>query len=162
MPIEVFNQLHIDVVNYLIAVYEGKKPPENLRDYMRAFEGGFELGMKFTLYTPAVNKLVMYVYEKNCDDGGIPRYEFTRRCKGIVKTLVEIAGFIAWLHEQGYVNGEYVGNKTRQLPDGYRRCWRRFGEFYASESDAILFVRGLEITPTEKLYALRNMVQAMS
>jgi hypothetical protein len=28
-----------------------------LRDYMRAFEGGFNTDMKFTLHTPVVNKL---------------------------------------------------------------------------------------------------------
>jgi hypothetical protein len=162
MPIKILNQLHVDVVNYLLAVYEEKKPPEKLRDYMRAFKGGFEPDMKFTLYTPTVNKLIMYVYEKNRNGSGVSKYEFRRQCKSIIKTMVEIADFIAYLYEQGYVDGEYAGNKTHQLPDGYRKCWRRFEEFYTSESDTILFVRALEITPTGKLYALRNTVQAVS
>jgi hypothetical protein len=159
MPIEVFNQLHIDVVNYLIAIYEGKKSSGMVRDYMRAFEGGFEPGVKFTLHTPVVNKLVMYVYEKNCDDNASPRDEFTRRCKGIVRTLVNIADFLIYLQEQRYINGEYRGYKTHPVPKDFKKCWRRFEEFYSRESEAILLVKALDITPGEKLFVLRDTFQ---
>jgi hypothetical protein len=159
MPIEVFNQLHVDVVNYLLAVYEGKTPPETLRDYMRAFDGGFEPGVKFTLYTPVVNKLVMYVYEKNCDDSASPRHEFTRRCKGIVRTLVNIADFLVYLQEQRYISGEYRGYKALPVPKDFKKCWRRFEGFYSRESEPILFVKALDIIPGEKLFALRDTFQ---
>jgi hypothetical protein len=159
MPIEVFNQLQRDVVNYLLAVYERKEPPETLRDYMRAFEGGFEPGMKFTLYTPMVNKLVMYVYEKNCSDGASPRHEFTRRCKGIVKTLVNIADFLMYLQEEEYISGEYRGYKALPMPKNFKKCWRRFEEFYSRESEPILFIKSLAITPNKKLFTLRDSFQ---
>jgi hypothetical protein len=159
MPIEVFNQLQVDVINYLLAVHERKIPPETLRDYMRAFDGGFEPGMKFTLHTPVANRLVMYVYEENCDASATPRYEFTRQCKNIAKTLVTIADFLVYLQEQRYVNGEYRGNKMIPVPKNFKKCWRRFEEFYSRESEPILFVKALAITPTEKLYVLRNTFQ---
>jgi hypothetical protein len=159
MPIEVFNQLHEDVVNYLLAVYEGKEPPDTLRDYMRAFEGGFEPGMKFTLYTPVVNKLVMYVYEKNCNDNASPRHEFMQRCKGIVRTLVNIADFLIYLQEERYISGEYRGYKALSMPKNLKKCWRRFEEFYSRESEPILFIKALDITPSKKLFALRDSFQ---
>jgi hypothetical protein len=123
---------------------------------MRAFEGNFAPETKFTLHTPAVNKLILYVYEENCNDSASPRREFIKYCKNIVKTLVEIADFIIFLHEKQFVNAEYLGNKARLLPSGYQKCWRRFEEIYASESEPLIFVRALNITPTEKLYSLKN------
>jgi hypothetical protein len=158
MPIKIFNQLHVDVVNYLIAVYEGKEPPKMVRDYMRAFEGGFEPGMKFTLHTPVVNKLVMYVYEKNCDDAS-PRNEFMQRCRGIARTLVNIADFLIYLQEQRYINGEYRGYKTHLVPKDFKKCWRRFEEFYSRDSEPILFVKSLDISPSDKLFVLRDTFQ---
>jgi hypothetical protein len=159
MPIKIFNQLHVDVVNYLLTVYEGKKPPETVRDYMRAFEGGFEPGVKFTLHTPVVNKLIMYVYEKNCDDSASPRQEFMQRCRGIARTLVNIADFLIYLQEQQYINGEYRGYKTHPVPKDFKKCWRRFEEFYSRDSEPILFVKMLDITPSEKLFVLRDTFQ---
>jgi hypothetical protein len=156
MSIEVFNQLHRDVVNYLIAVYEGKEPPETLRDYMLAFEGGFEPGMKFMLYTPVVNKLIMYVYEKDCDDNASPRHEFTWRCKGIVRTLVNIADFLIYLQEERYISGEYRGYKAIPVPKDFKKHWRRFEEFYRSESEPILFIKELDIIPSKKLFSLQD------
>jgi hypothetical protein len=74
--------------------------------------------------------------------------------------LVEIADFLIYLQEKQYITVEYQGNKTYQLPNGYQKCWRRFEEFYTSESEPLLFVRALDITPTEKLYVLKNTFQA--
>jgi hypothetical protein len=59
-----------------------------------------------------------------------------------------------------YINGEYRGNKTVPVPKNFKKCWRRFEEFYSRESEPILFIRAHEITPTEKLYVLRNTFQA--
>jgi hypothetical protein len=46
-----------------------------------------------------------------------------------------------------------------QVPKNFKKCWRRFEEFYSRESEPILFIKAHEITPTEKLYVLRNTFQ---
>jgi hypothetical protein len=148
--------LKLDVINHLIAQYEGKTPPESLRDYMRAFAGGFAPDMKFTLHQPAVNKLFLYVYEENCNIKGIPRSEFNKRCKSIIKPLVEIAKFIEYLYEKEYITMEYKGNRMKMLPEGVHKYWRRYEGFYPDESEPIIFVRSIAITPARKLYELRE------
>jgi hypothetical protein len=157
MLIQSLNQLKANIVSYLIARYEGKNPPEALRDYMRAFEGGFSPDMKFTLHTPVVNKLVMYVHEENCGEKGTPKSEFAKRCKVITRTLVEIADFIMVLQEQEYINVEYKGNVIKMPPEGFQKYWRRYERFYPNESEPIIFVKSISIAPTRKLYELRGM-----
>lgn len=124
--------------------------------YMRAFQGGFNSDMRFTLHTPVVNKLIMYVHQKNCYGKGISKPEFTKRCRVITRTLVEITDFIILLREQGYINAEYRRNVIKTPPDGFQKCWRRFEQFYPNESEPIIFVKSISITPTRKLYELRE------
>ncbi|MDR3342931.1 MAG: hypothetical protein LBT14_09150 [Treponema sp.] len=154
MPIHTLSSLERDVINSIIAQNEEWDPPETIRDYMRAFEGTFEPDMKFTLHTPTVNKLIMYVYEENCDMTGIPRAEFFARCKPIVQTFLAIANFVIYLAEHAYIHVTFNEHKPPALPENYQRCWRRYENFYLSESEPIIYVKSIKIIPKLKLYKL--------
>jgi hypothetical protein len=158
MP-KTLTHLQHDVIACILASNEEREPLVNsAAPYMRAFEGGFFPTMPFTLHTPVVNKLIMYVHQKNCYGKGVSKLEFTKRCRVITRTLVEITNFIILLQEQEYINAEYKRSATKMPPDGFQKYWRRYEQFYPNESDPIIFVKSISITPARKLYELREIL----
>jgi hypothetical protein len=142
------------VIRYLCA--KDKYPPdEALAAYFRAFEGGFD-NAPFTLYAPLANKLVLYVYEENCDCLGVPRRVFNDKCRKIVEVLMGIAGILTELAGNGYLILEYSEKCRSGLPSGYTRNWRRYENIFSDESEALLYVMSVKITPAEKLYRLNR------
>jgi hypothetical protein len=121
-----------------------------------AFEGGFAGGVPFTLYAPLANKLVLYVYEENCYYLGSPRRIFNDKCRKIVAGLSEVAGMLIEMEEQGCITLEYSGRSRSELPADHAKNWRKYENFYPSESEALLYVMSVKITSIEKLYQLNR------
>ncbi|MDR1904256.1 MAG: hypothetical protein LBQ88_18475 [Treponema sp.] len=144
------------VIRYLCAKDQNTETQDDLAVYFHAFESRFDSGAPFTLYSPAVNKLVLYVYEENCDHRGIPRSVFSDKCRKIVERLLEIAAILVDLAEQGYITLEYCGNSRSELPADYSKNWRRYENLYTNESDALLYIMSVTITPAGKLYQLNQ------
>jgi hypothetical protein len=145
------------VIRYLCAKDKNTEPPdETLAAYFHAFESSFDNGVPFTLYAPLSNKLVLYVYEENCDYLGIPRHIFNDKCRKIVEILTEIAGILIDLAENGYITLEYSEKSRSGLPAGYTRNWRRYEHIYSDESEALLYIMSVKITPAGELYRLNQ------
>jgi hypothetical protein len=125
---------------------------ELLTACFHAFESSFAGGVPFTLYAPLANKLVLYVYEENCNYLGSPRRIFNDKCRKIVESLSKIAGILIDLAEQGYITLEYSGKSRSELPADHTKNWRRYENLYPSESEALLYIMSVKITPAEKLY----------
>jgi hypothetical protein len=145
------------IIRYLCAQDKDTAPPDKaLAAYFHAFEGGFDNGVPFTLYAPLANKLVLYVYEENCDYLGSPRRVFNDKCRKIVEVLTEIAGILIELAENGYIALEYAEKSRSGLPAGYTRNWRRYEHIFTDESEALLYIMSVKITPTGELYRLNQ------
>jgi hypothetical protein len=145
------------VIRYLCAKDQNTETQDNnLAVYFHAFESSFDSGAPFTLYSPMVNKLVLYVYEENCDYLGSPRRVFNDKCRKIVAGLTEIAAILIDLAENGYITLEYCGNNRSELPSDYSKNWRRYENIYTSESDALLYIMSAAITPAGKLHQLNQ------
>jgi hypothetical protein len=142
------------VIRYFCA--KDKDPSdEALAAYFHAFEGGFD-NAPFTLYVPLANKLVLYVYEENCGYLGGTRRGFNDKCRKILEALTEIAGVLADLAGNGYLTLEYSEKGHGGLPAGYTRNWRRYENIFPDESEALLYIMSVKITPAEKLYRLNR------
>jgi hypothetical protein len=145
------------VIRYLCAKDKNTEAAdEALTAYFHAFESSFESGIPFTLYAPLANKLVLYVYEENCDYLGSPRHVFNDKCRKIVEGLAEIAALLIDLAEHDYITLEYSGKSRGELPDDYARNWRKYENIYPNESDALSYIMSVKITPTDKLYHLNQ------
>ncbi|MDR1903163.1 MAG: hypothetical protein LBQ88_12900 [Treponema sp.] len=145
------------IVRYLCAKDQNTNlADESLAAYFHAFESSFDSGAPFTLYAPAANKLVLYVYEENCDYLGSPRHVFSGKCRKIVEGLTEIAGILIDLAEDGYITLEYSEKARGGLPADCAKNWRLYENIYTSESDALLYIMSVKITPTGELYRLNQ------
>jgi hypothetical protein len=144
------------VIDYIIAENEGLNPPDNsVTNYMRAFEGGFFPDMPFTLFMPAVTKVILYVAEAGANDSADKRSEFNKRCEIIKKPLVEIANFIIDLVNHDYLR-VILKHEQVELPPNYKTYWRRYEAFYRTEIDALRFVYSAWLVPKQKLYRLEK------
>jgi hypothetical protein len=142
------------VIRYLCA--KDKYPPdEALEAYFHAFGGGFD-NAPFTLYASLANKLVLYVYEENCDCLGVPRRVFNDKCRRIVGGLSEIASILIDLAERGYLALECAGKNQGELPADHARNWRKYENIYPDESEAILYIMSVMISPAERLHRLNQ------
>jgi hypothetical protein len=144
------------IIRYFCAKDKNMKTADELlAACFHAFEGGFE-NVPFTLYAPSANKLVLYVYEENCDYLGGPRRVFNDKCRKIVEVLTEIAGVLTDLAGNGYLTLEYSEKGRSGLPAGYARNWRRYENIFPDESEALLHIMSVKITPAEKLCRLNR------
>jgi hypothetical protein len=76
------------MIRYIITANEEEEPLESeVTRFMRAFEGGFERGMAFTLYMPNATRILLYVAEEGANSSAGPRAEFNRQCEAIKKPL---------------------------------------------------------------------------
>jgi hypothetical protein len=113
------------VIRYLCTKGQTADTSNSLAPYFHAFESSFDGGVPFTLYAPAVNKLILYVYEENCDYLGGHRHIFNDKCKQIIMELTEIAAILIDLSENGYITLEYCGNRHTELPADHIKNWHR-------------------------------------
>jgi hypothetical protein len=142
------------MIRYIIAANEEEELPESdVTRFMRAFEGGFERGMAFTLYMPNATRVLLYVAEEGANSSAGPRAEFNSQCEAIKKPLVEIAGFIHELAQENYVK-TVARRGTTEFPKDYGAHWRRYEAFFMDELLLLRFVCSVELTPKFKLYNL--------
>ncbi|MDR2741191.1 MAG: hypothetical protein LBB98_03445 [Treponema sp.] len=145
------------VIRYLCAKDKNTETvDEDLAVCFHAFESGFDDGVPFTLYAPLANKLVLYVYEENCDYLGSSRCLFNDKCRKIVEGLSEIAVILIDLAENGYVTLEYSGKSRNELPADYTKNWRKYENIYPNESDALSCIMAVKITPAGELHRLNQ------
>jgi hypothetical protein len=142
------------IIGHIIAGSSGGKPPEYLREYFQAFEGVFSADRTFTLHTPVKNKIYLYYNAADFKVLYMERRAFTGICENIKKRLVDIALFITFLIDKGCVVPDYKQPSCFELPKDSQKHWRRYQEFYPSESEPILFVKSITPIPSSKLYSL--------
>ncbi|MDR3170348.1 MAG: hypothetical protein LBU17_01830 [Treponema sp.] len=150
---KVLKPLRKQIINYIIAENEEAESSNILADYMHAIEGGFNPNMKFTLYLPAANKLVMYEYNKKETMQWCSRSEFYTECEKIKKSLVEIAENIIVLCQDNYVRVLFRNpNEKPRLPQDYQEHWRAYEMFMKGELEPLLYVCSIRVVPKLKLY----------
>jgi hypothetical protein len=145
------------IIRYLCVKDKNTKTADELlAAYFHAFESDFDSGFPFTLYVPLSNKLVLYVYEENYNYRGGPRRIFNDKCRRIVEGLSEIASILIDLAERRYLALECSRKNQRELPADHTRNWRKYENIYPDESESILYIMSVMISPTEKLYHLNQ------
>jgi hypothetical protein len=147
-------QLEKAVAKCIIAD-QGRGPyPPRIEPYWKAFKSEFAPGMLFTLHSPSVNKVFLYVYEKNFKAMGSPRKLFFDNCGIIVSRLGEIAKAAERLGEKGCVEFEFRGAKKTPLPLDHEENWRCYKNILANEQEPFCYLMSVDITPLPKLYQI--------
>jgi hypothetical protein len=147
-----------EVINYLIAHHEGKKTPSlRIYDYIRAFSGEFDLSMPFTFYFMDENRPVLFVRDLNKPHERSGKEIFMAQCARMKSRILEITGIYEELSADGSVRRVHRGLGGRpELPEGYERSWRRYGDFYQDIMTGLGFVCLGDFVPQVKLYSLWN------
>ncbi|MDR3170533.1 MAG: hypothetical protein LBU17_02765 [Treponema sp.] len=142
-----------DIINYIIAENEETELTNALSDYMRAIEGGFNQDMKFTLYLPAANHLMMYEYNVKKHVDWCSRHAFYGECEKTKHVLVKVAQSIIYLCQDDYVRVLFRSlNDQARLPQDYQEHWRAYEIFMQDELESLLYVCSIRIVPKLKLY----------
>ncbi|GAB6392586.1 MAG: hypothetical protein MdMp014T_1959 [Treponematales bacterium] len=144
--------LEKEVLRCVLADHAGTPLPGTIAPYWRAFKNEFTLGTPFTLYSPFVNQVHLYVYEENCNTSGIPRERFFAQCGVIIGRLTEIAKAAIRLGEKGCVEFEFCGPRKPQLPPDFKTNWRKFENI--RRRDELLYLMSVDIVPTPELYRI--------
>jgi hypothetical protein len=149
----VFNPFEEKVIKHIIAENEEIPQPDDLDDYIRAIEGGFASDMKFTLYLPARNKLILYVHDVRMNNEWDDRNTFYRRCEQIKKNLLPIADCINFLAQNDFVRVTYKPTKEQERPTQYElEHWRKYEQFTMTELETLINACSIRIVPKFKLY----------
>jgi hypothetical protein len=148
--------LQQDIITCIIAENEEQEPPRNNAAHiMNAFAGGFSLGMPFTLFMPAANKVILYVAEEGANESADKRSVFNKRCEALKKPLVDAADFIINLVHQNCLR-LMEKHSDAELPEDYGTHWRRYEAFYTPEIESLAFVCSNLFVPKFRLYELAN------
>ncbi|MDR3115805.1 MAG: hypothetical protein LBU25_09835, partial [Treponema sp.] len=117
-----------------------------LGPYLRAFSGGLLPTMRFTLCRSGTRKLILYVQ----DDTDEP---VSLRGIAIKQKLLEIADFIRYLIQEGYVQTiPKNGYADPLLEQGRLGTWFRYDDFTPGERASLSFVCSVQLIPRLKLY----------
>ncbi|GHV56112.1 hypothetical protein AGMMS49579_20290 [Spirochaetia bacterium] len=141
------------VINYIIAVEDGRELRTPLGSYFRAFTGAFFPDMPFTFYFEAQNKPIMFVYDATPIDRRSGHALFIAHCDRIKANILPITDFIQELADAGYITVSPVDFRDRPaLPPDYANHWRKYKQFYNDIMIGLSFVCCAHIEPTQKLY----------
>ncbi|MHB9292444.1 hypothetical protein Holit_01541 [Hollandina sp. SP2] len=141
-----FTPTQESIIRYLIAENEEIEEPNPLGPYLRAFSGGILSNTRFTLYCPGTAKLILYVQ----DDTDEP---VSLRCIALKQKLLDIAVFIRYLIQEGYVQTIPKYCLADPLPEqGRLGTWFRYDDFTPGERASLSFVCSVHLIPRFKLY----------
>ncbi|MDR2798150.1 MAG: hypothetical protein LBB80_07380, partial [Treponema sp.] len=127
-----------------IAENEEIEEPNPLGPYIRAFSGSLLPTMGFTLCCLGKTKLILYVQ----DDTDEP---VDLRCIALKQKLLQIADFIGYLIQEGYV--QTIPKYCDPLPEqGRIGTWFQYGDFTPGERASLSFACSVQLIPRWKLY----------
>jgi hypothetical protein len=133
------------IISYLIAENEEQDETNPLTPYLYALSGGLLPDMEFTLCRDKKAGLVLYV-----QDPGYTGEQLRKHCGEIKKTLLDIAEFIRYLAEQGYVRTiiKAPWEESSRIPEH----WYGYDDFTRVETETLGFVCSVQVIPRFTLY----------
>ena len=149
LPIKIvktFTETQEAIIRHLIAENEEIEEPNPLGPYLRSLSGSFLPNLRFTLCRSGTTKLILYVQ----DDTDEP---VSLRCTALKQKLLEIADFIRYLVQEGYVQTipKYGDDDTRP-EQGRLENWFRYEDFTPRERGSLSFACSVQLIPRWKLY----------
>jgi hypothetical protein len=140
-----FTILQHQIISYFIAENEEQDEANPLTPYLYALSGGLVPDMHFTLCRDKKAGLILYV-----QDSGDTGEQLRKRCGEIKKKLLDIADFIRYLAEQGYVR-TIIKAPWEESP-GIPEQWYGYDDFTQAETETLRFVCSVHLIPRFTLY----------
>jgi hypothetical protein len=140
-----FSPLQRQIISYIIAENEEIDEPNPLTPYMRALDGGLMPDMHFTLYVKEESGVTLYVQNTGENE------QYNSGVAAIKKRLIEIADFMGYLVQQGYVKSIPKNQDPYSLP--IPEHWQRYDDFTPAEGEALTFACSVQLIPRFTLYA---------
>ncbi|MDR1986985.1 MAG: hypothetical protein LBP88_08460 [Treponema sp.] len=134
------------IIRYLIAENEEQDEVSPLTPYLYALSGGLLPDMPFTLCRDKKAGLMLYV-----QDPGNQGEQLRRHCGELKQKLLDIADFIRYLAEQGYVR-TIVKPPWEESP-GIPEQWYGYDDFTPAETETLRFACSVYWIPRFTLYA---------
>ncbi|MDR0722274.1 MAG: hypothetical protein LBF75_05705 [Treponema sp.] len=141
-----FTPFQHQIISYLIAENEEIEEPNPLGPYLQAFSGGLLPSMPFTLCRPGTTKLTLYVQGDTDEPVDL-------RCIALKQKLLEIADFIRYLIQEGYVHTIPKYCDENPLPEQeHLDTWFRYNDFTPRERASLSCACSVQLIPRLKLY----------
>ncbi|GHU04881.1 hypothetical protein FACS1894147_10470 [Spirochaetia bacterium] len=157
------NAFKKDIINQLAAAAEKRILNNPLAPYFRAFTGAFDPRMPFTVYFEMTNKPALFIFDAKPNEERSRRAVFVEHCERICENTLRITNVIQDLTDGGYLSVDSPEANTRPpLPPNWDCWWRKYTHLSLYLIEGLAFVCYSRLTPTEKLYDVRQKFNAHS